>query len=300
MKRHIAYAKLEQFWTARTDGSSAALFRIAFGTLSLWTSLGIILNRKRYFSDGGLVPWDIVKGYDWAGWSLFVLAPRSGWLLDALCVALVIASLGLVVGFAPRACALLVFVIHVSLHHRNPYIFNSGDRLFLMLAALGACLPLGRVFSLQARLRGDRPAGSPAPIWSQRLIQLQICHIYWFSCFSKLRHARWRHGVAIQDVLSSPLFSEWPVDLSFSPLLRAMLTWSTLLFEFGFPIAVWHPRTRLFALVLGVVFHLGIEITMIIPMFSAIMIVSYALFLTDREAARALALFEPNRAVKTS
>ena len=106
----------------------------------------------------------------------------------------------------------------------------------------------------------------------------------------------------MQDVLSSPLFSEWPIHLDFWPA-SALLTWSTLLFEFGFPLAVWHPRLRFLALGLGVFFHAGIELTMMIPMFSAIMVTSYTLFLSDQEAARVLCFLRrcrPLRALSRS
>jgi hypothetical protein len=281
--------EIVRFWSAPTFGFSAALFRIVFGALSLWTALGVALNGRRYFSEQGLIPWHVVSGFPWANWSLFALAPQSGALLAALCAALVIASCGLLLGVAPRLCSAVVFAVHVSLHHRNPYVFNSGDRLFLMLAGLGMFLPLGRVGSLTSRFRRAQSAPAarpPASVWSQRLIQLQICHLYWFSCLAKLKHEGWQRGLAMREVLASPPFAEWPMQVD--GWLSALLTWSTLLFELGFPIAVWIPKLRRWALALGVVFHLGIEISMKIPMFSAIMIVSYALFLKDDEARRVL------------
>jgi len=278
-------AELVRFWTAPIRGYQAAVFRVLFSLLSLWTAFGIGLNLERYFAEDGLIPWHVVSGFDWANWSLIALAPGSKLLLYVLFAMLAVASLTLLVGIVPRLSGFVIFVVHLSLHQRNPYIFNSGDRLFLMLAALGMFLPLGRVWSLSAWLRrrwgsADAPLAS---VWSLRLVQLQICHVYWFSCFAKLKHPRWIQGRAMQDVLGSPLFSEWPVELD-SWALGAFLTWSTLLFEFCFPLAVWHKRFRPYVLGAGILFHIGIEITMMIPMFSAIMVVSYALFLSDEEA----------------
>jgi hypothetical protein len=69
------------------------------------------------------------------------------------------------------------------------------------------------------------------------------------------------------------------------------MTWGTLLFEFAFPTLVWFRRTRWVLLASGVVFHIMIDVLMIIPMFSWIMIVSYASFIEDRDVHRVLRWF---------
>ncbi len=301
MKR--VYSALVRFWCAPTTGFAAALFRIALGGLGVWGAIGVLVNRERYFSDQGLIPWHVVSEFRWARWSLLALAPTNDGWLSAVCALLMVASVGYLLGLAPRVCSAIVFAVHLSLQHRNPYIVNSGDRLFLMLSALGVFLPLGRACSLGALLRGRRGAAAELQaalpsVWSQRFIQLQICHIYWFSCFSKLRHAGWRQGTALRDVLASPVFSEWPVVIE-PWLVTALLTWGTLLFEFGFPIAVF-TRLRRLALLAGIGFHLGIELSMKIPMFSAVMLVSYALFLKEDEAAWLLSRVKTALCLKTS
>jgi hypothetical protein len=99
-------------------------------------------------------------------------------------------------------------------------------------------------------------------------------------------------------VLSSPVLSEWPMQLE-PALLVAVLTWSALVFELAFPMLIWDRRFRPYALAAGTLFHLGIELTLTIPMFSAVMLVSYVSFLSDDEAERALAflrrLWRPSR-----
>ncbi|HYO95655.1 MAG TPA: HTTM domain-containing protein [Polyangiaceae bacterium] len=272
-----------EFWTDPVRGSSAALFRIGYGVLAIWTALGVLLNLQRYYGNRGMLPWSAVQHFPEQRYSLFSLAPTSDLLLHATGAAFLLAAVTLTLGIAPRASALVIFVINIALQHRNPYVVNNGDRLFVILAALGACLPLGQRWSVAAfrKRGGNRPPSRPL-VWSQRLIQLQIAYVYLFSCFAKVRHPRWLSGEAVYDVLKSPVFSEWPVKLEFAPLVR-VLTWSTLLFELLFPILVWDRRYRRYLLAAGVFFHLGIELTLTIPMFSAIMVVSYACFLSDDE-----------------
>ncbi len=178
----------------------------------------------------------------------------------------------------------LIYVTNVGLQHRNPYVLNNGDRLFVIPAALAVFLPWGARYSVDAwrRARKGAPGAAgrrlgPAPDRASGLLHLPL------SCFAKLRYAEWRDGTAVRSVLSSPVFSEWPMRVDFMPLVQ-FLTWSTLAFEFLSPILVFYPRFRPYLLVAGLLFHAGIEITMTIPMFSAVMVATYACFLSDQEA----------------
>jgi hypothetical protein len=273
-----------RFWSAPSNGSAASLFRIAYGVLATWTALGVFLNLDRYYGFRGLVPWDAVQGFPEQRYSLLALAPESVLWLTLIAGAFLAGALMITAGAWPRVGALLVYVTNVGLQHRNPYVLNNGDRLFLILAALSLFLPWGARYSVDAWRRARK--GLPAPevgVWAQRLIALQVSYIYLSSCFAKLRYPEWRQGTAIRDVLSSPVFSEWPMRVDFTPLVW-FLTWSTLVFELLFPILIWNPRFRPYLLVAGLLFHAGIEVTMTIPMFSAVMITTYACFLDDREA----------------
>ena len=125
-----------------------------------------------------------------------------------------------------------------------------------------------------------------------RLMQVQIAYVYANTAMSKVLVGRWRDGRALYDVLASPVFAEWPAWFDVWPIIHAM-TWGTLVFELSFPVLVWLRKTRYLVLLSGVLFHLGIDVLMIIPMFSWIMIVSYAAFLDDdvvRRVARRVGL----------
>jgi hypothetical protein len=275
-----------RFFERPLSSRAVALFRVVFGLLAVWTGLGILLNLERYWGPNGVLPWAAAADLDFARWSLCALFPDSMpwlWTLGGVFTA---AALTATLGVAPRSSCFVLFVAHVSFQHRNPYILNSGDRLFAIIAGLAVLLPLGRHWSLSSWFR-ERALGrareqTPEPSgWMQRLIMCQIAYVYWFSVLAKLRNPEWIGGYAIQNVLASPIYSEWPMWIP--SYLSLLLSWSTLVFEFSFPIVVWLERWRRKLLVAGLFFHLGIEITMTIPMFSAIMLTTYALFLTDAD-----------------
>jgi hypothetical protein len=278
-------SRIVGFFTAPTDGSAAGVFRIAFGLLSLSNVAWVALNLERWFSEGGVTMMRL--GHPRS--SIFGFAPDASWMGWLHAGGLGLGSLLLILGLFPRLGAFLVFLLHTSLQHRTPMILNSGDRLFAIIAFLAMFAPLGHRFGLESlwRARRGRPA-PPATLVGQRLIQIQIAYVYANTSISKAMNERWIHGRAMRDVLASPVFAEWPTWIDFWPLVFAM-TWGALAFELSFPTLVWFRRFRPWLLLAGVGFHLMIDVLMIIPMFSWIMIVSYAAFLDDDLVRRALA-----------
>ncbi|MFO0614992.1 MAG: HTTM domain-containing protein [Polyangiaceae bacterium] len=289
------------FFGAPSTGESAALFRIAFGLLALWTSIGVWLNLERYYGPDGLVPWDMVKGDPYVEKiSLFALAPDSQAMLAGHAVAFTLASVLFTVGLFPRVSAIVISYVNVSLQYRNPFILNSGDRLFQIVAAVAAFMPLARRWSVTSYVRrlrgkGDGPLGTD---FGARLIQLEIAYVYLSSFIAKISNTRWRTGIALRDVLSSPVFAEWPAYLSTFPIV-GFLTYMTLVFELGFPLLIWFKKPRPWLILWGIAFHAGIDALMIIPMFSMVMIVCYLPYLTDGEALFTVrAIRSPRQAVR--
>jgi hypothetical protein len=73
--------------------------------------------------------------------------------------------------------------------------------------------------------------------------------------------------MALREVLASPVFAEFPTYVDSRPVLWA-LAYGTLLFELAFPLAIWWRRYRPWLIAAGVAFHVGIDLSMVIPIFS--------------------------------
>jgi hypothetical protein len=311
-----ALAKLERwlldFLLPPANGSSAALLRIGLGLVACWQALGVWMNLERFWGPDALVPAAIVAGDRYRWLSPFFLAPESTLVLHAHGVLFVVASVALLVGCWPRLAAIVLALTHASLQLRNPFLLNSGDRLFMIQVALASVAPLGVRWSLGAWWTARRSStntaykpfvSTPPRAWpsrlGERLVALQIGYVYLSSALAKLTQERWRNGWMLRDVLASPVFAERPIWLDSWPLV-ASLTYGTLLLELAFPLLVWSRRARPWVLACGVAFHLGIELTMAIPIFSSVMIASYAAFLTDEESERLVARICSWRTRRTS
>lgn len=271
------------FFTHETEGYPAAVLRISMGLFAIWKGFGNWINLDRYFTEQGVVPWRHVSGSEHQVFSVLAIAPENRSYVAAVVLVSMLAGLSLTLGLRSRLSALVVFVVSVAVMHRNPFIDNRGDHLFVLIMGLCVLLPLGRVWSVDGLIRRLRGRNAPlATMWSQRLMALQVSYIYLYAFGVKFRSSGWHDGSALYHTYASPGLVEWPVELTSTPLLL-VLAWSTIAFEMLFPILVWNRAVRPICIVAGIVFHMSIEITMRIPVFSTLMIITYASYLTDDE-----------------
>ena len=272
-----------RFFLAETEGYPAALLRIMMGLLAIWIGYGNWINLDRYFTEDGILPWRHVQNSEHQIFSVLALAPESRPFTLAVIAAHIVCGVTMLIGLLPRLSAFVVFACAVALMHRNPFIDNRGDHLFVLVVGLCALMPIGRVWSVQNLLGRPRDPSAPLPtLWGQRLLALQVSYIYLYAFGVKFRASGWHDGTAIYHTFASPGLVEWPLEIK-SKLLLLALSWFTIATEMLFPILVWNRALRPYCLIAGILFHTGIEITMRIPVFSTVMMITYASFVTDDE-----------------
>lgn len=165
---------------------------------------------------------------------------------------------------------------------------NGSDMLLVMLALWYIPVATQPVFKSEMGAILQKAVFNTGMIFCQ----LQVIFIYFISGADKLISKAWRSGEAFDyiahlETMYNPLLS----GVFEEPTLKLILSWSTILFELGFVILVWFERTRLPVLLTGIFFHLFIWIVMSLPDFASLMMLSYILFLKDRDLDRFQNLF---------
>lgn len=247
--------------------------RIAFGLLLCTQSISSIrtLGRDGYFHEHFHIS-DIPDAF---------VASRSVYV--ALLAARLIASLLIIFGrsvrlsFALSGLALLYTFLSDRLQfHHNRYSLA----LFAILLALSA--PRGR----------GREAVSSFPIW---LARIQVSLIYLASSGSKLFDRDWRCGVVLGDriarhtaeAVAHGVPSGLVAALS-SPRGSSLLALLTIGTELALSVLLWNRRWRRHALYLGLCFHLMIELTSRVELFSWVMLSAYGFFVREDVQARTI------------
>jgi hypothetical protein len=256
-------AAWNRFWFEPESTASLAVFRIVFGLIMFAWSLSLLPEISPFFTKGGILPKQPHFTGDFHGaWGLLGIFPSKGAAI-VLVIAMIVASILLILGFASQLAAAVVFLGLMSLQRRNPFVFNAGDWLLRILAFYLIFAPTAAAVSLERFVRRRSefwsfPARAP---WIMRLIQIQFSVVYFMAVWTKVQGTTWNYGTAVSYALRIKDIERFPVPLfvSNSPLISNLLTYGTLVLELSLAILVWNRKLRPWVLLAGLSLHLGIE-----------------------------------------
>lgn len=196
---------------------------------------------------------------------------RDAALLRTAAVLWLLASAMLLCGWQTRVAAVTTWVLSTSFANLNPNIDNAGDVVrgiilfYLMLCPCGAVWSLDRLWqrrrteALSNAMR-ERIVVHP---WPLRLLFIQLVCIYFVNGLYKVSGHNWVAGDSLHYVLCDVTLTRFSYAQFPLPVwLTRIATWTVLIWEVGFPLWVSLPWTRKPALWFGVLFHLGIYVTM--------------------------------------
>ena len=290
-----AVAAWNRFWFDPQPTSTLALFRIAFGLLTLTWAIALGPDLTAFFGRDGIVPEPLdydALGLPWT-WGLLNGNPGDAAVV-ALYAALIAAAAALTVGFHTRIAAAVVFVAILSFERRNPFVFNAGDTLiritalYMVLAPAGEALSVDRWRRVRARVRDtiwEFPKRAP---WALRLVQIQLSVIYLSTVWEKLQGDTWLDGTAVSYALRTDDIQRvgLPSLITESPLASGVLTYGTLITELAVGVLIWNRRLRPYVVVPGIALHLFIDLTLTAGLFSAAMLTCYIAFIPPDTATR--------------
>ncbi|MDR3635376.1 MAG: HTTM domain-containing protein [Isosphaeraceae bacterium] len=276
------------FWFKPVSARPLGAIRILYGLIAL-ANLGLISVDFDYWYTGiGLQQGPDAR--EVAGPLRYSLLqyhqdPATG---HAVLAATAVVAALFTLGWHTRVMSVLLYLGTLTLYHRN-IVTNCGpDSLMTIMSFYLMLAPCGAAYSLDALRAKKRRGGTLAePLitpWAQRLIQCQLCLIYFNTAVWKCTGVTWPNGTALHYVLHNPEVGRLSLDpLSEYPLAISLLTHGALLTEFLLAFFLWFRATRPWVIFLGVVLHGGIEFIVNAPLFSPLMITCYIAFLHVEE-----------------
>jgi hypothetical protein len=206
-------------------------------------------------------------------------------------------AVGFTLGWQTRIMSILLYLCMLSLYHRNVSSNGGPDAVPAILTFYTMLCPCGAAYSLDA-LRTAKKRGTWAePVilpWSLRLLQMQICLIYFQSCVIKSQGQLWLNGTTVHYVLFNREFAQFNLEwLAQYPLLINAMTHGALLIEFALAFWLWFKPTRRWAILGGIALHMGIRPILNVPGFGEVMIATYVTFLAPDELDAVLRFLDP-------
>jgi vitamin K-dependent gamma-carboxylase-like protein len=163
--------------------------------------------------------------------------------------------------------------------------------VFLVIILGGiALLPAGRVLSVDAwwrRRRGRTTLPDVVALWPLWLLRTQVCLVYLASGISKLVDPDWFSGIVLWDrvvryqhVLEPTPLPGWAIDLLIERWVYYVVGPAAVLTELFIGVGLWFGRTRLIAVWIALVFHLLIDVSAAVEVFSFAAIAALAIWVT--------------------
>lgn len=282
----------DHFWFAPRKLINLALLRL----LLVGTMLHLYFLRSwniSYFTDFSFMPRSLalesIEQFMRPSFAWFFWPDSMAGSFHALYVFLLLL---LFLGVGGRAVALAAWVLHMGFLDRNYAAMFGADVIagvFLFyLAFTDSCARLS-VLNLFKKSKPVRVESDFVTSVMMRMMQFQICIIYAYTGFEKLKGASWWDGTALWSVIANPQMvdHDWTF-LRHIPIVIAIGSFTSIIFEIYFPAAMLNPKARNYWLMLGVFFHMSIGFVMGLMHFSLVMISTYFLFISPKTLERAV------------
>ncbi|MDG3004810.1 HTTM domain-containing protein [Paludisphaera mucosa] len=288
-----------RFWFAPISARPLGVFRILFGLFVLGHLALISVDLDYWYTDAGLLRGDeaaVTAGPLRPTPLAYFQDPTSVRVALAITIGVAVAF---TLGWRTRVAGVLLYLAQMSFYNRN-LLTNCGPDQVMMITTFYMMLaPCGAAFSLDARRAAARRGTLAEPLiypWAQRLMQLQLCLIYFVTGFLKCNGRAWLGGTAVHYVLFNHEVGQFNLEwVAGYPLVVNFMTFAALAVEFALVFLLWFRPTRRWVALLGVALHVGIWPMVNVPLFGEQMTALYLLFLDPDELAALGSFFRPSR-----
>lgn len=257
---------LKSLLTSTTAAEPVALCRIGVGIAALGRSLKDARDLYLLHHDPSVVPAPV-----------FAWSPAIATIPEIVVVGglLVAASIALIVGYRARLAAGTLTALTALLYIVDQNFWGHHVYFIGLMTLLLTFVDSDAALSVRA-LRGDRRAR--VTNWPILLMKIQLSLVYFFAAIAKLNPIFLSGYVIASRTTHAALAQQAPIVLS-------GLAVAAVAAEAWLSFALWFPRLRAAAIVVGVVMHamvpliFGIYVGLIV--FSLTSVSIYALFLED-------------------
>lgn len=299
VSRQISKAWLtwDRFWFAPVDLYNVGLFRMIFAFVLFAMYFLRFQNVELFFYNSGLLDsadaLSILPDYFRTSVPIFFHSDAANyWGHVIYLVMLFLLGLG-VVG---RWGTWIICALSLSFLQRNfPLVYGADLFSHFWLFYL-SFIQHNKHWSVLNLKKGWRPSTLPqvdSDMVSSafiRLIQIQLCLCYAYTGLEKFKGTQWWDGSAVWTVIGMQELVT--ADLTFlrnMPVLIALISMSTVIFEVYFIFAVWNKKLRPYWLSFGFMFHFSTAILMTLWFFCCVMVLPYLLFFDSLKLRRFVA-----------
>ena len=264
--------KINYYLNKKTRAASLAAFRILFGVLML-------ISLIRFISKGWVYDFYIAPKFHFKYYG-FSWVNTLGEYTYILFVIAILACICIIIGFKYRVSIILFFLSFTYIELIDKTTYLNHYYFVSVLSFLLCFLPLHATFSLDAYIK--KKTYYYVPLWTVDCIKLFLGIVYFYAGLAKLNSDWLLRAQPIKIWLSTktyfPIIGKFMNDTWF----HYMMSWSGVLYDLTIPFLLLIKKTRPYAFVAVIVFHIFTRLLFNIGMFPYIMICVTFIFFSDK------------------
>lgn len=258
------------------DNAPLILFRIIFGFLFVCESFGALLTG---WVRVNLVEVQFTFSHIHMDW-LQVL-PGIGMYVYFACMGLV--SVAVMLGYRYRFTMPLLTLMWSAVYFLQKTSYNNHYYLMVIICLYMCFLPAHRYASLDVK-QGRTSASLAMPSYCAWLLIAQISFVYIFGTLAKF-YPDWLDGTFVRRMYGGIAAPDYFIDIFTQPWFYLSISFLGILYDgLIIPLLLW-KRTRTWAVVASLIFHVFNSITLQIGIFPYFAL-SFALFFYDPDLIR--------------
>ena len=260
---------LKTYLNKTTDASPLIIFRIGFGIMMFY---GVI----RFWLKGWIETIYIQPNFHFSYFGFEWVKPLGNYtyVLFIICG---LAAIFIALGFKYRMAIITFFLSFTYIELMDKTIYLNHYYFISMISFLMIFLPLNASFSIDSYLQ--KKSYKLVPNWTIDSIKIMLTVVYLYAGLAKINSDWLLKAMPLKIWLPSkydlPFLGE---NLMQQNWFHYAMSWSGMFYDLLIPFLLFNKRTRIFAFILVVFFHVFTRVLFPIGMFPFVMIISTLIF----------------------
>ena len=272
-------SSITKYLNSYTDAAPLAVFRIGFGIMMFASII-------RFWLNGWIEKLYILPEFHFSYYGFEWVKPLGDftYLLFIICG---LSALFVALGYKYRIAIITFFLSFTYIELMDKTTYLNHYYFISILSFLMIFLPANVYFSFDV-WKNPEKAFQKIPRWCIDALKLLLGIVYFYAGLAKINSDWLLKAMPLKIWLPSKYDIPFLGDLMQQEWVAYAFSWSGMLYDLFIPFLLLWKRTRLFAFIMVIIFHVMTRVLFPIGMFPYIMIVSALIFFSPKVHHRIL------------
>ena len=273
---------IDKYIKTPVEAAPLAVFRVLFGLMML-------LSIVRFWAYGWIDKFYLKPKFFFSYYGFEWVKPigEFTYLIFIVCA---ISAILVALGYRYKLAIIVFFLSFTYIELMDKTTYLNHYYFISLLSFLMIFLPANAYYSLDA-YRNPKRAFQYIPSWTINSIKMLLCIVYFYAGLAKLNSDWLLKAMPLKIWLPSKFDTPLIGSLLGEEWVHYAFSWTGALFDLCIPFLLLNKKTRIFAFVMVVIFHVLTRVLFPIGVFPFVMIISALIFFDARIHFKILGFF---------